>query len=98
MQEKSSLYGITKMAIFGSVARGEQHENSDIDESLIIIIDRSSGIDSVNDFLTSQTGILLLDGICMKLIAIGESLKNLDKLSNKELLTLYPQIQWKEVI
>lgn len=31
MQDKASLYGITQMAIFGSVARGEQQEGSDID-------------------------------------------------------------------
>lgn len=31
MLGNSSRYGITRMGIFGSVARGEQHENSDID-------------------------------------------------------------------
>lgn len=31
MREKAYAYGISKMAIFGSVARGEQQENSDID-------------------------------------------------------------------
>lgn len=28
----------------------------------------------------------ILDSICMKLTAIGESIKNLDKVTNKELL------------
>ena len=31
----------------------------------------------------------------MQLIAIGESLKNIDKITNKELLEKYPQIDWK---
>lgn len=69
-----------------------------IEESLIVITDRSENIMAVNDFLTSQSGILFLDGICMKLIAVGESIKNLDKLSNKELLIHYPAIPWKEIM
>lgn len=40
----------------------------------------------------------LLDSVCMKLIAIGESVKNIDKLTNRELLTSYPEIPWKRVM
>ena len=36
-----------------------------------------------------------LDGICMLLIAIGESLKNIDKITDKSLLSRYPEIDWK---
>ena len=38
-----------------------------------------------------------LDAICMQLIAIGESLKNLDKVTKGVLLHQYPQIDWKKV-
>ena len=31
----------------------------------------------------------------MMLIAIGESLKNLDKITDGSLLTLYPSVDWK---
>ena len=31
----------------------------------------------------------------MLLIAIGESLKGIDKLTNKELLLRYPEVDWK---
>lgn len=31
MQQKGQKYGISRMGIFGSVARGEQNENSDVD-------------------------------------------------------------------
>lgn len=34
----------------------------------------------------------------MKLVAIGESIKNLDKITNKQLLCLYPEIQWKQAM
>ena len=36
-----------------------------------------------------------LDSICMLLIAIGEALKNLDKITNNKLLAKYPQVNWK---
>lgn len=31
----------------------------------------------------------------MQLIAIGESLKGIDKLTNKDLLLRYPEVDWK---
>ena len=33
----------------------------------------------------------------MRLIAIGEGFKNIDKLSQNELLKNYPEIPWKQV-
>lgn len=30
--------------------------------------------------------MILLDSLCMKLLAVGEGIKNLDKITNKELL------------
>ena len=38
-----------------------------------------------------------LDSICMKLIAVGESLKNIDKITDKKLLSYYPQIEWRKI-
>ena len=50
------------------------------------------------DYLTATPqGMEKLDSLCMQLIAIGESLKNIDKISNKELLINYPQVDWKGV-
>ena len=34
----------------------------------------------------------------MQLIAIGESIKNLDKVTTGELLSQYPVIEWKRVM
>jgi len=45
----------------------------------------------------SHDGLLKLDGISMRLIAIGEGFKNIDKLSDNKLLTNYPNIPWKQV-
>ena len=51
----------------------------------------------VDDFLMSSTGVAILDSICMQFIAIGESLKGLDKVTKGELLTTHPEIAWKNV-
>lgn len=42
--------------------------------------------------------MFILDGVCMKLIFIGESIKNIDKMSKGELLVNYPSVPWKEVM
>lgn len=42
--------------------------------------------------------MMKLDSVCMKLTAIGESIKNLDKITNKELLVKYPEIPWRNVM
>ncbi|WP_060826033.1 HepT-like ribonuclease domain-containing protein [Sulfurospirillum cavolei] len=58
---------------------------------------RFSTIHAINDFLDTEEGIEKLDGICMQIIALGESVKNLDKITHKKLLSHYPQIVWSEV-
>lgn len=73
----------------------------DILEDLLSAIEkleeRTKDIHSVDDFLGSSSGMVLLDAICMLLIAIGESLKNLDKTTEGLLLPTYPSIPWKNV-
>lgn len=39
-----------------------------------------------------------MESICMLLIAIGESVKRIDKATNKQLLSQYPEIDWKGVM
>jgi len=56
---------------------------------------RSSLIHVPDDFISSDDGIDKLDAISMMLIAIGEGLKHLDKLTNEKLLSQYPEIDWK---
>ena len=48
-----------------------------------------------DDFLSSDDGIDKLDAICMMLIAIGESLKYIDKLTDRTLLDKYTEVDWK---
>ena len=67
-------------------------------KSLEEIIQRSERIRFADDFLSSNEGVILLDSICMKLSAVGESVKNLDKITKREFLSNYPEIPWKNVM
>ena len=59
------------------------------------VICRFTPVKKVNDFTDSPAGMEKLDAICMQLIAIGERLKNIDKITNSSLLPGYPEINWK---
>ena len=69
-----------------------------IKSSLQEVSKRSDKISEPNDFLTSESGVILLDSICMKLSAVGESIKSSDKITNHELLPKYSEIPWKNVM
>ncbi len=58
---------------------------------------RFKTVGSADYFTGSDAGMEKLDAVCMLLIAIGESLKKIDKITNKTLLVQYPQIDWKGV-
>ena len=69
-----------------------------IESTLSIIEERCKEIVTVDDFLLSDQGMILMDSVCMKVIAVGESVKNLDKHTGKLLLINYPEIPWKNVM
>ena len=62
------------------------------------ILERSDTIQSPDDFLTTPSGVERMESICMLLIAIGESVKRIDKITDKQLLSQYPEIDWKGVM
>ena len=69
----------------------------DIDMSIDMVIERFKAIKTVDDFLSSSENIEKLDSISMRLLAIGEGLKNIDKLTDGQLLPRYPSIEWKNI-
>ena len=69
----------------------------DIHSAIERLEERTKKIHSVDDFLGSSEGMVLLDATCMLLIAIGESLKNLDKTTDGLLLPTYPSVPWKNI-
>ena len=68
-----------------------------INEALQKIHRRFEKINSPDDFLDSEYGMDMLDSICMQLVSIGESVKNIDKITNQELLSNYPEIDWRGI-
>ena len=66
-----------------------------IEAALERINRRFSGIESPDDFLDSDRGLDMLDGIGMMLIAIGENLKKIDRDTQGLLLQRYKSIDWK---
>ena len=69
----------------------------DIKYSLELIKERCKDIKSSDDFLENENGLIKLDSVSMRLLAIGEGFKNVDKLSEHQLLNKYPAIPWKQV-
>ena len=65
--------------------------------SIRLIQDRFSLIATSDDFLDNEIGLEHLDSISMRLIAIGEGFKNIDKLTEHKLLQTYEDIEWKGI-
>ena len=65
-------------------------------QALQTILQRFEPVKSSGDFTSSPAGMEKLGSICMLLIAVGENLKNLDKVTGGSLLPHYPQVDWKK--
>jgi len=70
---------------------------SQIEVAIGTIKFRFEPVDSIDYFLDTPAGQEKLDSLCMLFIAIGESLKNIDKLTEKQLLQKYDNIDWKAI-
>jgi uncharacterized protein with HEPN domain len=80
----------------------------EVDLAQIILLQMARALDTITrrfepvtapDYFTqTDLGMEKLDAICMQLIALGESVKNLDKVTGGGLLSRYSQIEWKKVM
>lgn len=70
----------------------------EIEKAILRLQERTMHIRCTDDFLLSPEGMEKLDAACMLLIAIGESLKSFDKVTEKQLLPTYPAIPWSNVM
>jgi uncharacterized protein with HEPN domain len=68
---------------------------SQISDTVGVALERFEVVSDVSYFTDTPSGKEKLDSICMLLIAIGESIKNVDKITNKTLLVKYPKVDWK---
>ena len=62
------------------------------------ILANSEPITSPSFYLLTPSGMERLESTCMLLIAIGEGVKGVDKLTDKKLLSFYPGMDWKGVM
>jgi len=69
---------------------------NEIKFSIILILTRFEKIETSDDFMNEEN-LETLDSISMRLIAIGEGFKNIDKLTDNKFLKNYPTINWKGV-
>jgi uncharacterized protein with HEPN domain len=69
---------------------------NNIEVSLCGILEWSKDIASANDFTMTPSGMILLNAVCMKLLAVGEEIKGLDRRTGGELLKNYPSVPWKQ--
>ena len=70
---------------------------SQIDTAIETIKYRFKPVRKVDDFLDTPEGQEKLDSLCMLFVAIGESLKKVDKLTGGQLLERYPDIDWRSI-
>ena len=59
------------------------------------IINNSKTIDDSQYYVLSPAGMERLESTCMLLLAIGESIKGIDKMTQKQLLPNYPEVDCK---
>lgn len=59
------------------------------------IINNSKFIENSEYYLLSPAGMERLESTCMLLLAVGEGIKGIDKMTNKQLLPNYPDVDWK---
>ena len=69
-----------------------------IEDAIERLQERTKNIKCVDDFLRSPSGMEKLDATCMLLIAIGESLKSFDKITDKQILCKDTTIPWSDIM
>ena len=69
----------------------------DIEETLLHVVERTSWIKTAEDFATTPRGVDILDVATIRLMAVGEEIKKIDKRTKGQLFVQYPNIDWKEI-
>ena len=62
------------------------------------VINRMAEVGSADDLVLTEQDKLLLDAVCMQYLALGETIKQLDKHTQGELLTRHPNQDWKGIM
>ena len=63
------------------------------------IIETTEDVKELNDFLCSQSGMVLYNSTCMCLQTIGETVRKIDELTDRKFLDkCYPEVPWGSII
>ena len=63
------------------------------------IEESTKDVSEVNGLLVTMTGMVLYNSTLMCLQTIGETLKNVDNLTDRKFLSVfYPDVQWKSIV
>ena len=63
------------------------------------IIQTTEDVKELNDFLCSQSGMVLYNSTCMCLQTIGETVRKIDELTDRKFLDkCYPEVPWRSII
>lgn len=63
------------------------------------IIETTEDVKELNDFLCSQSGMVLYNSTCMCLQTIGETVRKIDGLTDRKFLDkCYPEVPWRSII
>jgi uncharacterized protein with HEPN domain len=69
-----------------------------IERALQLVLEQTQTVQSVDDFVSTSSGMFMLDAVCMNLLSVGEAVKMIDKRTDRKLLPGYPSIPWKDVM
>jgi uncharacterized protein with HEPN domain len=69
-----------------------------IEKSLLLVLEQTKTVKSVDDFVTTPSGVFMLNAVCMSLLSVGEAIKNIDKQTDRKLLPNYSSIPWKDIM
>ena len=79
-----------------------KHEIADrlrfVESQTVFVLETTAKVNTANDFLMSQSGMVLFNSTCMCLQSIGETIRQIDDHTGGKLLALYPTTPWKKII
>lgn len=74
-QAMQSLYGprLDRVVLFGSYARGDYRDDSDIDFMVVLNDEQITRLDEINRFLASQTELSLKHNITVSVVPVSRT-------------------------
>ena len=69
-----------------------------VESQTVLVLETTALVNTANDFLMSQNGMVLFNSTCMCLQSIGETIRQVDDRTDGRLFALYPSTPWKKII